>query len=335
MKHISFFAGRQLSVWAGVAAILAVAGLPDTVQSAGKDVPMPQIQPGTFKINVRARAADGAKPIGSQCDIQWDHGQAEVPSQTQPKPVVEGADGDWVIYNVTPDHWYVTIQADDFAWSFDANTKRLNLRKAEDVSLNFTLLRGSTVKGKVVDGVTGKPIKGALVTGGDWDRCRDETDAHGQFTVKHLNAGKSVSMRVRKDGYVPVWSPQVAVQEGETGTVADTKLLQGGWISGRIIAPADAPQDGSVTGGVMPKFEDQEKQWPQSAIGSINTTDRKHTFRLGPLQPGAYTLEAWLGTGKPWPGHPYRSWKGKVQHVQVEAGKETKNVEIAVQESKK
>jgi hypothetical protein len=329
MKQTSFFS-RKLRFWAALALVVTLPGL-ENAQAA--ETKTPQIQPGTFKITIRARAVDGAKPIGSQCHIESDQPQQVVRSKPQ-EPDVRGADGDWVIYNVTRDKWYVTILADDFAWSLEANTRRLNLQKAEDLTLNFTLLRGSTIQGRVVEGVTGKPIKGALVSGGDWDRCRDETDGKGRFTVKHLNPGKSVGVMVKKKDYVPMWSPVAPVEEGGTATVADTKMFPGGWISGRIVAPADAPNDGSVNGGLMPRFEDKEKQWANSVIESIRTGNSKEGFRLGPLQPGTYTLEAWLNTGKPWPGHPHRSWKGKIQHVQVELGQETKSIEIPVQETK-
>jgi hypothetical protein len=88
---------------------------------------------------------------------------------------VIGADGDWTIYNVAPGRWAVTVKADDFAYTQDANMKHLEVRgtdpildarsgiripdpkwqpakvrAGENVSLSFTLLCGATLTGRVL-----------------------------------------------------------------------------------------------------------------------------------------------------------------------------------------
>jgi len=316
-------------------------------ESAGNG---PEVVPGTATITVRARSAEGARPVGARCGIEtWSQAQPPPGTTNAPLwPTVTGADGDWVIYNVVPGRWAIMVNADGFAYTQEANAKHLEVHEAdqridastnnrtgnrewkpvgvragENVLLSFTLLRGVTLTGRVIAADTGKPIKGATVGGGAWNRCRDTTDADGRFTVKHLAPGEGVT--ARGNGYVAGPSRSVKVEEGQTVAVPDIVLQRGGWISGRVVRPPDAPEGVRTYGDVFPKFDGR---MPEGCITSSEHLKPDGTFQVGPLPPGSYTLKAQLSTGKGL--NPSGRWRGEVTGIRVEIGKETKDVVIEV-----
>lgn len=298
---------------------------------------------GTSRITVRARARDGTRPLGSRCEIERASPQQSPFEIGVPTPVVSGTNGDWTIANVVPGPWSIRIVADDFAWHRETNLKELHLTNAQDLTVSFTLLRGSTLRGRVVEAATGRPLQGglvatagrpllnALVSFGDWDACEATTDADGRFAVNHLFPGTSLRVRVRKAGYVPRWSQPVEADEGAIVTAPEIQMSLGGWIVGRVLPPRGTPEGTIVGGSVIPTSEGPPS--PELALESAGLDRSESTFRLGPLPSGHYTLEASLGTGKAWAGHPLRRWAGKVTHIRVETGVETKDIVIPVQES--
>lgn len=219
----------------------------------------PEIMPGTAKITVKARFADGTKPLGAECRLQTYY-QAQPPPRTPDSqgelvpPTVVGADGDWVIYNVPAGPWAVQVRGDDFVWT-RKNTLRghVEVAVAEEKLLSFTLLRGGTVSGRVVSGDDGKPIRGVTVTARqpaglglptdpDEAGC-DITDAEGRYTLRHVGPG-GVAPTARGQDYVPTHSERVEVEDEGAVTAPDIRLRQGGWISGHIVRPLDVPPGG-------------------------------------------------------------------------------------------
>jgi hypothetical protein len=263
---------------------------------------------------------------------------------------VTGADGDWIIYNVGPGRWGISVDADGYAWTQETNRKRLEVEEAErlraavinevvrdpnwkrvmvngdeKVTLAFTLLRGGNVSGRVIAADTGQPIAGATVASPPWDRCRDTTDTRGRFTLKHVAPGNAVVLLAnpavvvaKADGYVAGAGYPPPVEEGQTVAIPDITLYRGGWISGRVARPPEA-----ITGSVQVHLQGE---LPPGCMIYSASVERDGTFRAGPLPPGSYDLEAYLSTGK----SSLQRWRGEVKGTAVEVGRETKDVVIEV-----
>lgn len=291
----------------------------------------PEIVPGTAKITVKARFADGSKPLDAECLIH-------TYSSAQPRPLKPGSDheylipevvgayGDWTIYNVGEGPWSVSLGGNSFAWTTEANISQpVEVKPGEEKVLRFTLLRGGSVSGRVVYADTGQPASGVWV-GQPSRRCWSTTDSEGRYTVRHLAPGHAMLV-ARAEDYVPGRGEEVDVEDEATVVAPDIRLRRGGWISGRVVRPPDAPPGERLDGGVKPRFEGER---PLGAVISSErlSEDDGFRFRLGPLPPGSYTLEAWLATYKA--KMVDKRWAGEVKGILVKVGEETGDVVIAV-----
>jgi len=291
----------------------------------------PEIVPGTGKIIVRARFGDGSKPLDAECLIQT-YSQAQ-PLPRRPgssdeylTPEVVGAYGDWVIYNVGEGPWSVTVGGNSFAWRTEANISQpVEVKPSEEKVLRFTLLHGGSVSGRVVYADTGQPASGVWV-GQSSRRCWSTTDSEGRYTVRHLAPGHT-SIMARADDYVPGRSGDVQVKDEGAVTAPNIRLRRGGWISGYIVRPKEAARGDRLGGSVVPRFEGERPLG--AAISSERLSeDGELRFRLGPLPPGSYILEARLATYKA--KMPVKRWEGEVKGIQVNVGEETEDIVIEV-----
>jgi hypothetical protein len=274
---------------------------------------------------VTAHFADGARPVGAQCHIQTGQQQQPLPSWhgSPLLPTVTGAHGDWVIVNVAAGDWGVEVNGGDFAYIEGVNAQSVRVAAAETKTLALTLVRGGSITGRVVDAVTGKPLRGVSVVGGPWDRSASVADPAGRYTVTRLAPGRG-GVTARAEGFVAAACPPVQVRDGAVAVAGDICLSRGGWIEGRVLGPAGVA-GASLAGGVMPHLETPRPAGVVWSSGRVEGRDGLG-FRLGPLPPGRYQLEAWLGAGKLSKGR----WRGQVTDVWVEAGKQTASVVIPV-----
>lgn len=300
----------------------------------------PEIIPGTAKIIVTARFADGAKPLGAECRLQTYYQAQPRPGMRDSQgelvpPTVIGADGDWVIYNVPAGRWAVEVRGDDFAFTNEANLRQpVEVRAGEEKLLTFTLLRGGTVSGRVLDIDSGKAIPGVIVTarqpaqlGLPTDAASpwcDITDAEGRYTLRHVRPGE-VAPVAQAEGYAPMRSERVQVEDEGAVTAPDIRLRRGGWISGHVVRPEDVPQGHQLWGRVKPRFEGEHPRDVVFLYARVRE-DNNLRFRLGPVPPGLYTVEANVDTGK----LSTKRWHGEVKGIWVQVAKETRDVVIEV-----
>ncbi|MBL8754945.1 MAG: sigma-70 family RNA polymerase sigma factor [Planctomycetes bacterium] len=114
---------------------------------------------------------------------------------------------------------------------------RLQLVGGQHHDVTITLEPGRTLRGQVVDDVTGTPILDAEV-GDSWTFGRTvRTGADGRFTLAGLRDEGFVMLHVRAYGYA-TWSLDVAGTLGDERTV---RLQRGGELVGRLVDAQGTP----------------------------------------------------------------------------------------------
>ena len=125
----------------------------------------PEPESGTGTVKVRARFADGSRPLPARCFI---YPEGRITRQIF-EPVTVGADGDWTIYNMPPGEWHVSVTGPGFPgvsprWRGGGTGEDLTVQVSagETEEVSVTLTRGGTVTGEVV-GPDGDPAAGLEV----------------------------------------------------------------------------------------------------------------------------------------------------------------------------
>jgi len=279
----------------------------------------PDVTAGTQQIKVTARGKRGERPVGAKLRAALD---VQLPGPEGTLPVM-GADGDWVIYNAGPGQWLILIEAQGYAPAWEAARRSVTLAAGENPELQFTLLRGGTVTGRLVDADTGKPIEGARLGPGS-----ARSDADGRYVIQHFPPTEDRPARVRAgaEGYITQYGPGIHVEDEQTTQVPDIALRRGGWIVGQVTIPEEARQWPTIRVRVEVV---RPPDWPDEMDDVCYVAMEDGAFRLGPLPAGVYGIKAELTAGK---GKPVgQSWRGTVEGVSVRVGDETTGVAVPVQ----
>jgi len=288
----------------------------------------PEIVPGTATITINARFADGTRPTRGECLIT-PYLEARPGAQGSQKkrvyPAVRGEKGDWIIYNVGEGRWRALVREGDFAFVAASNWRVIEVKAGEEKLVNFTLVQGGSVSGRVVRADTENPVSGVLVVDKTWKQ-RSVTDAQGYYTINHVAPGPA-AVRARAEGFAAGRSEEVEVKDEATTMVPDIKLHRGGWIPVRVPRPQDAPEDVRICVRITPHLQDQPPPGTvlYQAHHHIFSGKEEVTFHMWPLPPGSYTLETRLIAAG-----VQRVWGGEVEGIRVEDGKVTKEVTIEV-----
>jgi hypothetical protein len=164
-----------------------------------------------------------------------------------PVRIVDERDGALLAATVTADNgafWFPAVPATRSAFVQALSTqhapklRRLEVRAGARHSIELNLEAGGSVRGRVVDAVTGQPIAGAEVSD-SWEFDRSvRTDADGRFA-----RWRATTLYVRAPGYA------AANADTKTG-VCVVELAKGATVTGRIVgrlaADADLDPDSSV-----------------------------------------------------------------------------------------
>ena len=346
--------GFSLAVW--TAAFLALASgdseaqpfvTHDETLPTSQPGPVPARIPGTGTVTVHARGADGSIPVGSYCwmtpfphSLPQQTGWSPAPDWPTNRPTIVGSNGDWVVYNVTPfasGAWAVQIDSTNYLFTPELNIQTAEPISNQSVSVSFTLRLGATVMGRVLDAETGKPVPGASIFGSGYHEAGEVNGADGRFTIQHLATNEALSFSIapnpryvwHTNGTARVALPEsdyvqqnirpAGLAEGMTTTLPDVKLRHGGWISGRMTLPADAPS------GVRPVLQAPKIEGDSVPTDYPEAYGSNGVFRIGPIPAGTVELSADSFLFKS--GNPWRA-EGSVTNIHVEAGQETKNVLI-------
>ncbi len=163
------------------------------------------------------------------------------------------------------------------------------LHPGDDVEWQVQLVAKPGVKGRLFD-AAGKPAEGFMVGAIEPEHpgCflrRTKTDAEGRFELSDWPAGAS-AIEVREDG-AWVGLPAAEVNHVQPGgeelriQLADD-ALRSAYLAGRVLDENGKPVEAAE---ITPYVE-------SSGMGQSLATDAEGRFRVGPLRPGRYYLEA-------------------------------------------
>jgi hypothetical protein len=156
---------------------------------------------------------------------------------------------------------------------------------------------GFTVRGAVVNRVTGQPIARALVEMGEFATL---TGADGQFTLEHVPAGR-YEASARKPGYlgfprrivrgnILMIDPAIGrtpVQVGTETPEVTLRLTPAAVLAGQVTLSTADPADGIQVIVYRREMQNGRPRWSQAGFA---TTRSDGSFRVADLQPGSYLV---------------------------------------------
>ena len=193
-----------------------------------------------------------------------------------------------------------------------------------------------TVSGKVINSVTGEPVRGAMVQINSQETRHVMTGSDGRFEQNNIGSG-SLFITAQRPGFSP---SQQNFAVGANAEPVVLKLVPLGQISGRVMDSEGEPVDGINVQCMQEMIVNGRKRWQPSSGAS--TDDTGH-FLIGDLSGGAYIVHT--GQLSLYPGimprseaaryiypetyYPNGSSLELAQYIEVGAGEDAK-VDIAV-----
>jgi len=190
------------------------------------------------------------------------------------------------------------------------------------VALTVTMLHGQqneksySVRGAVINALSGEPIPRALVVLQDSEVRMGLTDANGQFEFDVVHT-EPTYIRVGKKGFIlpGELSPDRSIEivAAEANSQADSvviKLSPASAIAGRIVSPGGEPlEEVPVQLFYHGPMDGEERLQPHADV----LTDEEGGFSFNDLPAGQYFIVAGPKAGKPLvpvehPGIPYKSY---------------------------
>lgn len=189
---------------------------------------------------------------------------------------VSSETGEFVLENVPAGALEVSVVAKGYQ---AARVGGITVEEGETRSgVEVRLARGTTLRGRVVEAQSGRPIPEADVSA-DSAPAGTTTDADGAFSIEGLAAGKA-----RVTARAPEFaSASEIVEMGETGGTVELKLSPGASVSAVVVSPGGEPQSGA---------EATLTQAGQSWGGTKAVAGPDGRVRFAHLAPGRYGLTA-------------------------------------------
>jgi len=164
--------------------------------------------------------------------------------------------------------------------------------KADGPEITITIPSHLSMRGRVVDDVTGKPIErfvvhlSAEMGRGGWGMERP--GRNGQYDVSARDDALTYQIRITADGYLPLDSPDMRSKDG--AVVFDARLKKGGGVAGSVLEPEGKPAKNAdiyLWDRVIPTLENGRLKagFPVIAVKS----DASGQFELPP-RTGQYKL---------------------------------------------
>ncbi len=151
-----------------------------------------------------------------------------------------------------------------------------------------------TLRGTVINSLTGEPIRGALVQIYFIGQTSMLTGPDGKFQFDGLPAGQT-TITVRKPGFFteeeihPAGGGQRLATTGPNASPIVLKLIPEGVIYGKISEDDGEPIEGLPIQLLVQRLQNGRKVW-EERTGA--TTDEEGMFRIAELHPGNYFLSA-------------------------------------------
>ena len=156
-----------------------------------------------------------------------------------------------------------------------------------------------SIKGRVVDGITGGAVARARVTLMGSTRATVLTDASGAFAFSNLPAGP-LNLSIDKSTYLSTRYPTagrtvrsnmrpMVLADGQALEGMTVPIFHGGAISGRVVDASGDPVDYAQVSVLRIPAPGRVGR---PAMRSGSSTDDRGEFRIGRLEPGTYIVQA-------------------------------------------
>ncbi len=261
---------------------------------------------GLFTVPANAESAEvalqvlaGAAISGRVYDIDSNSGIADITISAwadpnyKPQTVTTAADGSYRFSGLAPTAYQIGINKPSGytfpktgGFSFASLTPESG---SELKNINFTLTRGLSISGVVVDD-EGKPIPQASISGSAHDGNDDseaKTDDSGAFTLSGFNAGTRVDLYAYKEGFAqPTRDPRERrrgydLKQNLTGI--KMVLIPGATVSGTVVDTRGAPVRGAML--MM-----QTTTEPPRRIAADATSDATGAITFKAVPPGEFLV---------------------------------------------
>ncbi len=246
--------------------------------------------PRSAEIDVVVRDARTGHPI-PRFSIGG-RGQRERGARWRWPPLIESrpirsATGSARIAPVEPGTYWITCGSPGYS---GASIRDLSVKAGETTPAVFELERSATIRGRVVDGVTGEPRGGVWVTSAwsDESTWSQATGSDGRFVLRGHGANRYEVVTICA-GRATARSGIVELSAGETLELPDLVLLPGGTIEGRVGPAATEGQSANEARATL-EIGPIREAWPRGGTLSVASIGADGAFRLDDLEPGRWTL---------------------------------------------
>ena len=280
---------------------------------------------GPTTVTVHARTTDGKVPVGEFCSMFALVIGTNTTARLTKQNTALISERDWTATEIPPGNYAVALFGTNY---LENPPTTLRIFEGTNYTVDVVLSRGATLKGRVLDAATGKPIANIDL------RCKAEgpnfvsiTDAQGHYEFFHIVGAPNIQA-IESSNYLGEIVKVDAAAEGDTISVPDIRLQPGGKISGWVARPTGLPTNYPFA-WVRPEIQGSLSNNLRAVVSSTNGM-----FHIEPLPPGTYTLHAdWNMESFPIVSPTkvvFWQTRGSVSNITVVAGQATTNVIIPI-----
>lgn len=226
---------------------------------------------------------------------------------TEVRETVKGSeDGSFTLVGVDPGTFAVKVTASGFASTVSDTFSVADGASAPPLSIGLT--KGGSIRGRIVDGASGKPIAGATISTRDGDlpdamatdpfldgavasratERKVRSGADGLFEAKLLNPGR-YRLQVEHPEFTSGWVVDVVVLQGQQNDVGSVQLYPGGSVEGKVVDASGAPCARCIVSLYSIEANEQYQ----------DRTDAEGRYSIAHVRPGDYRLAAARSSGAP------------------------------------
>jgi len=226
---------------------------------------------------------------------------------TEVRETIRGSeDGSFTLVGVDPGTFAIKVTASGYASTVTDSFTVVDGSGAPPLAIALT--KGGSIRGRVVDGATGKPIAGATIATRDGDlpeamatdpflqdmvaarvtERKVRSGSEGMFEAKLLNPGR-YRLQIEHPDYTSGWIVDVVVVQSQTNDVGSVQLMPGGTVEGKVVDATGTP----CTRCIVSLFSIAANEQYQ------DRTDGEGRFSIPHVRPGDYRLAAARSSGAP------------------------------------
>lgn len=199
-------------------------------------------------------------------------------------------DGTYAFTDLVPGHFSVSVESTEYA---DPDWENVEVAPGQVLQLDFDLLDGVVVRGRVTDATTHEPIAGAEVSAGWTFRSTVTTDAEGRYEYRGFGDVGIHDLHCRARGYGRTETARLSVSAREPERSIDFSLTRAHRARGVLVDRTGTPIAGARVFGFASEFV--QVPGSESNVGSMKqlfdlqstTSGADGSFLLEDLRPDA------------------------------------------------